>query len=390
MVTSMMTVHNDSIISDPFLRKRNVARSLSHPRLFEYINDRMRVAYKYFAIPQTKAGPVVSDFDPQLLQKRLQENMKRLPDSGENEQLQAQGQKRNLSRQEREALQARPDLPLGPQAHPKGAEKQKDRAEKSKMSDGIGADTAFAHSYSVIQSVKTILNSDKEAAEKNATDFDQNQSTLETAVNNLHANVWFGAMSALRELTAASQQPSEHIKEQEQVKTAEKGCSSLEDFVTELLDSVIMDSVALYKVRMSCAGIVRQSPTPKTDILEDGQKSADICDTEEAVGTGGVSTESEKESDEGDTLSQEVDCPAASNAVVSLKAEDFVFNFDEETLTDRQVCMYECVCACVGTHATFTSQSYLFLSDCLRLCASEPQLLTRLRVRYSFLNLIIT
>ncbi|XP_061681488.1 terminal uridylyltransferase 4 isoform X3 [Syngnathoides biaculeatus] len=41
-------------IEDPFALKRNVARSLNSQMVFEYIQERFRTAYKYFACPQTK------------------------------------------------------------------------------------------------------------------------------------------------------------------------------------------------------------------------------------------------------------------------------------------------------------------------------------------------
>uniref|UniRef100_A0A8C3RR98 CCHC-type domain-containing protein n=1 Tax=Chelydra serpentina TaxID=8475 RepID=A0A8C3RR98_CHESE len=43
-------------IEDPFALKRNVARSLNSQMVFEYILERFRTAYKYFACPQTKDG----------------------------------------------------------------------------------------------------------------------------------------------------------------------------------------------------------------------------------------------------------------------------------------------------------------------------------------------
>lgn len=39
---------------DPFALKRNVARSLNSQMVFEYIQERFRTAYKYFACPQKK------------------------------------------------------------------------------------------------------------------------------------------------------------------------------------------------------------------------------------------------------------------------------------------------------------------------------------------------
>lgn len=41
---------------DPFALKRNVARSLNSQMVFEYILERFRTAYKYFACPQSKDG----------------------------------------------------------------------------------------------------------------------------------------------------------------------------------------------------------------------------------------------------------------------------------------------------------------------------------------------
>lgn len=41
-------------IEDPFALKRNVARSLNSQMVFEYIQERFRTAYKYFACPQGK------------------------------------------------------------------------------------------------------------------------------------------------------------------------------------------------------------------------------------------------------------------------------------------------------------------------------------------------
>lgn len=42
------------LLLDPFALKRNVARSLNSQMVFEYIQERFRMAYKYFACPQRK------------------------------------------------------------------------------------------------------------------------------------------------------------------------------------------------------------------------------------------------------------------------------------------------------------------------------------------------
>lgn len=41
---------------DPFSLKRNVARSLNSQMVFEYIQERFRSAYKYFACPQKRGA----------------------------------------------------------------------------------------------------------------------------------------------------------------------------------------------------------------------------------------------------------------------------------------------------------------------------------------------
>lgn len=43
-------------IEDPFVLKRNVARSLNSQMVFEYIQERFRTAYKYFACPQRRGA----------------------------------------------------------------------------------------------------------------------------------------------------------------------------------------------------------------------------------------------------------------------------------------------------------------------------------------------
>lgn len=42
--------------ADPFALKRNVARSLNSQMVFEYIQERFRTAYRYFACPQSRNG----------------------------------------------------------------------------------------------------------------------------------------------------------------------------------------------------------------------------------------------------------------------------------------------------------------------------------------------
>lgn len=54
----MKALLNDPMLDfpDPFALKRNVARSLNSQMVFEYIQERFRMAYKYFACPQSRNG----------------------------------------------------------------------------------------------------------------------------------------------------------------------------------------------------------------------------------------------------------------------------------------------------------------------------------------------
>lgn len=59
---SMKALLNDQMLDvpDPFALKRNVARSLNSQMVFEYIQERFRMAYKYFACPQSRNGANIS------------------------------------------------------------------------------------------------------------------------------------------------------------------------------------------------------------------------------------------------------------------------------------------------------------------------------------------
>ena len=65
------------------MRKRNVAKSVSHPHIYEYIDDRLRAAYLYFGNPQTKNGPLFTNTDIARLQKRLHETLKHKHEIGQ-------------------------------------------------------------------------------------------------------------------------------------------------------------------------------------------------------------------------------------------------------------------------------------------------------------------
>ena len=60
------------------MRRWNVARSVSHSQVFEYILERIRAAYQYFAIPQITSGPLFSDVSG--LKSYLRQRRKRQED----------------------------------------------------------------------------------------------------------------------------------------------------------------------------------------------------------------------------------------------------------------------------------------------------------------------
>ena len=66
------------------MRKRNVAKSVSHPHIYEYIDDRLRAAYLYFGNPQTKGGALLTLDDVGQLRRKLHENLKHMHDLSQN------------------------------------------------------------------------------------------------------------------------------------------------------------------------------------------------------------------------------------------------------------------------------------------------------------------
>ena len=57
--------------SDPFAKRRNVASTVSHSHVFEYIYDRLRAAFHYFGVPQTTGGPAFTKVDTRKLEQQL-------------------------------------------------------------------------------------------------------------------------------------------------------------------------------------------------------------------------------------------------------------------------------------------------------------------------------
>ncbi|KAG2461465.1 TUT4 uridylyltransferase, partial [Polypterus senegalus] len=57
-------------IEDPFALKRNVARSLNSQMVFEYILERFRTTYRYFACPQSKNGTKIAPLRGRRHKKR--------------------------------------------------------------------------------------------------------------------------------------------------------------------------------------------------------------------------------------------------------------------------------------------------------------------------------
>lgn len=51
------------VYEDPFQSKRNIAHSLSHHQVYEYVADRLRVALQYYAVPPVKVTEQVFVFE---------------------------------------------------------------------------------------------------------------------------------------------------------------------------------------------------------------------------------------------------------------------------------------------------------------------------------------
>ncbi|XP_054911040.1 terminal uridylyltransferase 4 isoform X2 [Poeciliopsis prolifica] len=72
-------------IEDPFALKRNVARSLNSQMVFEYIQERFRSAYKYFACPQRRGAKKTGGDEAGREDNERPEGSRREDDSGDDE-----------------------------------------------------------------------------------------------------------------------------------------------------------------------------------------------------------------------------------------------------------------------------------------------------------------
>ena len=61
-----------------------MAKSVSHPHIYEYIDDRLRAGYLYFGNPQTKGGALLTLDDVGQLRRKLHENLKHMHDLSQN------------------------------------------------------------------------------------------------------------------------------------------------------------------------------------------------------------------------------------------------------------------------------------------------------------------
>ena len=61
-----------------------MAKSVSHPHIYEYIDDRLRAAYLYFGNPQTKGGALLTLDDVGQLRRKLHENLKHMHELSQN------------------------------------------------------------------------------------------------------------------------------------------------------------------------------------------------------------------------------------------------------------------------------------------------------------------
>lgn len=44
-------------VTDPGIPKRNICKTVSHQRVFDFVHDQLRTGFQYFATPQLESGP---------------------------------------------------------------------------------------------------------------------------------------------------------------------------------------------------------------------------------------------------------------------------------------------------------------------------------------------
>lgn len=315
-----------------------MARSLSHPLLFEYINDRIRAAYKYFAIPQTEKGPLFDDIDPRVLQRQLQETMRLLQENSE------RSQSRDHSL-EGSTARGQPD-----KSRPVKSETTRDKAQLK-----------HTVSQSSTESDQSQKLSPGQNAAKEADDGDE----VDSAVKLLDAlKVSSDDITLKKPTNSETHTPNLPCDDEIAVKPS---TSSLEEIAAALLDSVIRNSIRRYREEVEATqdnqvngpkAVEDKDSGEKPERSIEGQDKAEVKKTEESSSSSedgdDVVIEEEESEDETDEVKREntaasQERPRVANGDVRGKglvdgstvsvitAEDLVFKFDESTLTDAQV-----------------------------------------------------
>ena len=305
------------LLADPFQRRRNVARSLSHPRLFEYINDRIRAAYKYFAIPQTKAGPLFEDLDHGFLQQRLMETMRLLQEKAEKEDSREQSRDSSRVRHEQNEDNGRPQKQLQVTTEAIRSQGQEIMGQpvedrNSQVQEG----SASADVDSVAKSLDSLKLADCE------------QPTDTVGNHELHT-----AMSAVEEYAAKLVDSVIRQCIRNSQKEAAGADLAVDKGTAVDADNNDSPEIDLSSTEESCMKDAEDEE--KDPGSSENEAAADVCHSTEAtdeVSTGHVN------SDNSQTVGLISNGSLIDGSAVSVvSADDLIFKFDENTLTDGQV-----------------------------------------------------
>ena len=283
------------VISDPFPKKRNVARSVSHSHVFEYIYDRMRAAFHYYGVPHTKKGPVFTDISPSKLEDKLHRDLSKLHEGAVTPQ-----PKPSPTEEKTVVTQVESDVVVEDIESDNSDSKPEDNSTENNVTN--------SHKDSVAE---TPVIEESVQINGNLSEKEQTEKFVERLVNEI-------LRKSIEEIRNQMAQTTDSVDNNHSEKT-ENNVESLGALMKDMnLENGKVESET--NEEKEVAESTDDEETDSSDEDEDSENEKDLDNTEK---------EDEDDLDSSGVYSEDI--------VAQLKEEDIVFKFDATTLADGKV-----------------------------------------------------
>lgn len=290
--------------------------------MFEYIYDRMRAAFHYFGVPQTKKGPVFTDISSSKLEHKLHKDLSKLHEGAESTNKPVVG--RGISRSQEKCV-SRPQEKCISQSQEKSESDQQDGdvvIEELEYGDTEGQKppSSGQKEFSSVEhnqsEIKPVIDSQDVEGNGSLSEKEKTEKFVEELVRDLIKS----SLAEIQMMVGATKDltDSKNLVDK----------SSQNDMHSHTL---VKDMALKKKDEQS----VKDNEDVKNTEEEEDESSESVEDCgedEEDESKGDISSGTEKE-DEEDLESSVYD----EELVSQLKEEDLVFMFDEATLCDGKV-----------------------------------------------------